>query len=323
MKSLARLTLLLLVPAALSCDRNGLQLTTWSAYRNPVLREEVKNPDILAEGPVWYLYSDGTPTDIIRVLSSTDLVEWGDLDPVFDEDTKPGFIPGGTVSAPSVLRIADRCLLYYGLAKSPAESGIGVASAASPTGPWTDHGALLTAEATGLTGLGHPFAFEADGAPWLAFSAGDGIWLVRLSATGLETASGSEAIRVVEGALTEPVFLQEAGAWHLLCTTGDESTGASSTASITDASAAALTGPYDNWKNLLVRSAKFAGPGSPSRPVTDGNGDSWLFYNAYDLSSVSTGRTLMLDRIHWDGDSAPWIRGNASSYYTDAPIITQ
>ena len=102
----------LLLPLALSCAPEELDLDPWNAYRNPLVLEDVSNPDVVRDGDVWYLFSDGTSAEVIQVKSSTDLVQWGELDPVFDEETQPSFIPGGTVSGPSVLRSGERILLY-------------------------------------------------------------------------------------------------------------------------------------------------------------------------------------------------------------------
>ena len=313
--------LLLLLPAALSCVPEELDLSLWNAYRNPLVAGDIRNPDVLEDDGTWYLYSDGTTAEVIQVRSSADLVQWGDLDPVFDEETKPSFISGGTVSGPSVIRFQDRVLLYYCLWKSATECGIGVASAPSPTGPWTDHGAVVTAASLGLTGLCDPFCLETDGALWLAFRSASGIHLLSLATTGLEPASGATPALVTDAALDTPVFFNRDGVWYFLASAGTRTAGASSTAVTTVGSAPALTGPYGEWKNLLTRSAKFAGPAAPARPVLDNEGNWWLLYNAYDLSNVSTGRTLMLDRLNWDGEDVPWVRGGIPSFYTNAPVV--
>ena len=320
MNHLSRLIPVLLLPALVSCAGEGLDLKTWNAYRNPLVLSDVRHPDVIRDGDTWYLYSDGqTEEGAIQLLSSVNLVDWGTLDPLFDEDTKPGFIPDGVMSGPSILKAGASFLLYYSLRRTDEECGIGVASAPTPTGPWTDHGAVLTASAPDLTVLSHPFAFEDEGTLWLSFGAAGGVYLLRLDATGLE--ADGEPLLIAEGPLGTPVLYREGGVWYLFSTIGDEAGGASSTAVITVGSSRSLSGPYGDWQNLIGRSAKFAGAGSPARPVLDSEGNCWLLYNAYDLSNLSSGRTLMLDRIHWDGEKVPWVRGNASSFYTDAPLV--
>ena len=319
MKRFFRISLLLL-PLALSCAPEELDLDPWNAYRNPLVLGDVSNPDVIREGDEWYLFSDGTAAEVIQVKSSPDLVQWGELDPVFDEVTKPSFIPGGTVSGPSVLRSGERFLLYYTLWKSAAQCGIGMASAPTPTGPWTDHGAVLTAKA-GMTGLRDPFCLEADGQLWLAFRADGGVYLTALSADG-QQAAGTPVL-VTDAALDTPVFFKEKETWYFLASAGTRTSGAASTSVITVSQASALTGPYSEWKALLSRSAKYAGPGSPARPVRDSEGSDWILYNAYDLSNVSAGRTLMLDRLYWEGTDVPWVRGGICAFYTNAPVITE
>jgi arabinan endo-1,5-alpha-L-arabinosidase len=319
MNRFSPLLLLLLLTLALACVQEGLDLDTWNAYRNPLVLEDVSNPDVLRDGDGWYLFSDGTAAEIIQVKSSADLVNWGELDPVFNPETKPSFISGGTVSSPSVLVSGDRVLLYYTLWKSASECGIGVASASSPAGPWTDHGAVVTAGSTGLTGLRDPFCFQADGGLTLALRADSGIYLVSLSSAGTEPVA--EPVQVTDAALDTPVFFKEKDTWYFLASAGTRTAGAASTSVITIGSASAPAGPYGEWKSLIARSAKFAGPGSPARPVTDSEGQWWLLYNAYDLSNVTSGRTLMLDRLWWDGEDVPWVRGGVCSFYTNAPVI--
>ena len=309
----------LLFPLALACAPEDLDLDAWTAYRNPLVLEDVSNPDVIKDGDGWYLYSDGTAAEVIQIRSSADLVQWGDLDPVFDEESKPSFIPGGAVSGPSVIRYGSQVLLYYTLWKSAALCGIGMASAPTPTGPWTDHGAVITAAGTGLTGLRDPYCLEADGGLWLAFRADGGVYLIPLSPDGGQ-ADGTPVL-VTDAALDTPVFFKEKETWYFLASAGTRTAGAASTSVITVSQASALTGPYGEWKALISRSAKYAGPGSPARPVRDSEGNDWILYNAYDLSNTSAGRTLMLDRLYWEGTDVPWVRGGICAFYTNAPVV--
>ena len=52
--------ILLLLPLALACAPEDLDLDAWTAYRNPLVLEDVSNPDVIKDGDGWYLYSDGT-----------------------------------------------------------------------------------------------------------------------------------------------------------------------------------------------------------------------------------------------------------------------
>ena len=70
---------------------------------------------------------------------------------------------------------------------------------------------------------------------------------------------------------------------------------------------------------VVASGIKFAGPGHGCI-VSLPDGSDWMVYNAYDLSDLSKGRTLMLDRIRWT-DGWPSIRGTVSSFCTDAPVL--
>ena len=75
----------------------------------------------------------------------------------------------------------------------------------------------------------------------------------------------------------------------------------------------------DGYEVLIKSSTKFAGPGHGSVfDITPGN--TWILYNAYDLSDVSKGRTLMLDRIEWL-EGWPSVRGSICSFCADAPAL--
>ena len=67
-------------------------------------------------------------------------------------------------------------------------------------------------------------------------------------------------------------------------------------------------------------SVKFAGPGNASL-ISLKDGSDWLIYNAYDLSAVSKGRTLMIDRIQWK-DGWASVRGGICSFSAEAPSIS-
>ena len=70
----------------------------------------------------------------------------------------------------------------------------------------------------------------------------------------------------------------------------------------------------------METSVKFAGPGNASLiSMTDGS--DWLIYNAYDLSAISKGRTLMIDRIVWK-DGWASVRGGIPSFSAEAPSIS-
>ena len=308
--------------AAAACGRNEVELQPWKAYRNPVVLDNVPGPDILREGDRWYLYAAGSLVDVLQVKSSADLVKWDTEDPAFTAETMPSFIPGGTMGAPSVVKASGRYLMYYSLWLNASQCGIGVAEAASPKGPWTDRGAVFTAASLGLQGLSDPCAVSDDGALYLAFCASAGLYLLRLDGDGLQPADGQSPLRIGDATLKAPAFMRKDGTWYLFATVGNQLAGASSNSTLSYCTAEALTGPYGTPSVLVGRAPKFAGPGSAACPVQDADGTDWLVYNAYYLSSVSAGRTVVMDRLDWSSGS-PVVRGGVTSFIADAPLVSQ
>jgi arabinan endo-1,5-alpha-L-arabinosidase len=75
----------------------------------------------------------------------------------------------------------------------------------------------------------------------------------------------------------------------------------------------------DGYEVLIKSSTKFTGPGHGCVFDTP-DGATWIIYNAFDLSDVSKGRTLMLDRVNWMEDW-PSVRGSIGSFSADAPAL--
>ena len=316
------LLILPLLLAAVSCQRNEVELQPWKAYRNPVVLDNLPGPDILREGDIWYLYAGGSLVDVLQVKSSSDLAKWESEDPAFTAETQPAFIPGGTMGAPSVAKVGSRYLMYYSLWFNAAQCGIGVAEASSPKGPWTDRGAVVTAASLALQGLSDPCFVSDGGTPYLAFCASAGLYLLRLDESGLQPAEGATPERIGDATLKAPAFMKKDGTWFLFVTVGNQLAGSSSNSTLSYCTSEALAGPYSAPSVLIGRAPKFAGPGSAACPIQDVNGADWLVYNAYYLSSVSAGRTVVMDRINWDS-GVPEVRGGVTSFIADAPLVSQ
>ncbi len=326
----------LLLPAAmLSCEQDGgIDPGVWNAYRNPVEPSDVQDPCVIEEGGVFYLFSSelssGSGADLVEefipTMTSSNLTYWTTGTSVFDDITKPKFIPGSKITCPDIARVGGKYLLYYTLSTNSA-SGIGVAEAQFASGPFTDRGAIITSTGLGIQGVASP-SFFTDGADnWLVFGDFKGIYLQKLSADGL-SAAGSP-VHIASDEFTAPAILFKDGKYHLFLSSGNTAGGASSTSRIRYGRADRAAGPYldrslkdllDNGGEVLMEtSVKFAGPGNASL-ISMADGSDWLIYNAYDLSAISKGRTLMIDRIEWK-DGWASVRGGIPSFSAEAPSI--
>ncbi|MBE6250412.1 MAG: hypothetical protein E7111_02030 [Bacteroidales bacterium] len=306
---------------------------TWYSYRNPVEQSDVQDPSVYEENGKFYLFSavnagdveEGTITSIIPIMESTDLTTWQRSTSVFDEISRPTFIKDVMPTSPEITLIGERYVLYYSLSKDYTNSGIGYATSDLISGPYTDRGKLIQSSSD-ISGVSSPSFIQDDDANYLVFGNFNGIYLVRLSADGLSTMGSPVQIASYE--FDAPCIFKHEDKYYLFATVGTTDGEASCTCTQVVGRADRIEGPYKNkggeamtsgYSELLIgSSAKFVGAGHGT--VFDVNdGTTWILYNAYDMSNVKKGRTLMLDRIMWVG-GWPSVRGQIGSFCADSPL---
>jgi arabinan endo-1,5-alpha-L-arabinosidase len=181
----------------------------------------VHDPSIIKSGEFYYCYSTdaGYGIDVrpgIQIRKSKDLVDWKFVGWVFSGLPKIGsdFIKnnGGTpfnsLWAPNVLKVGSEYRLYYSLSSAkPRLSVIGLATAASPEGPWTEKGLAVTSrdDASIQTNAIDPSVIIDDaGQHWMFYgSAWDGIYKHKLDpATGLAATPNAKGTRIAQRGFT-------------------------------------------------------------------------------------------------------------------------
>lgn len=300
---------------------------TWNSYRNPVWQTDVQDPSVLLDDGHFYLFSSETGDVLLPMATSDNLTGWNATGSALDDANRPAFIDGASLLSPEIAAVGGKYVLYYSLYKSDTATGIGAAVADVPTGPFKDKGALLTATGSGIPGVRDPAFFSDEGTNYLVFGHSKGIYLQRLSADGLSVEG--LPVKIASEAFDAPILLKREGKYFLLASMGTATAGASSTCVTVVARADRPDGPYfdksgndmlfSGCETLVGTGTKFAGPGHGT-VVSLPDGSDWMVYNAYDLSDVARGRTLMLDRIVWSG-GWPSVRGAVSSFCTDAPAL--
>jgi arabinan endo-1,5-alpha-L-arabinosidase len=228
---------------------------------------------------------------------------------------------------PSVAKVGDKYLLYYSMFKSAENSGIGVAVADLVTGPYVDQGKLLLASEYGITGVVSPSFFTDGTSNYLVFGNFGGIYIVELSEDG--TGVATAPVKVASELFDAPCIMVKDGSYYMFASVGSTAGGADSSCQQVVGRADSVYGPYfdksskamtdDGYEVLVKSSTKFAGPGHGT-VFNAADGNTWIIYNAYDLSDVSKGRTLMLDRVNWN-DGWPSVRGSIGSFSADAPAL--
>ena len=119
------------------CSMNAQQ-----TFQNPVIRGDVPDPTIIKVGSLYY--AAGTSSEwapFYPLFKSADLVNWKQIGHIFDEQpqwTKSSFW------APELFYHNNMVYAYYTARRKPdGTSYIGVATAHSPEGPYTDHGIVV------------------------------------------------------------------------------------------------------------------------------------------------------------------------------------
>lgn len=181
----------------------------------------VHDPSISKFGDYYYSYSTDVGFGItvrsgIQIRKSKDLVEWTFVGWVFNGLPAMGsaFITGqsgtpfNSLWAPYIMKVGTEYRLYYSLSSAVSRlSVIGLATATSPEGPWTEKGLVVTSknEMTLQTNAIDPTVVVTPGGDhWMYYgSAYDGIYALKLNATtGLAATNGDKGVRIAQRGFT-------------------------------------------------------------------------------------------------------------------------
>ena len=185
----------------------------------------VHDPSIKKFGDYYYCYNTdvaygaSVPTGI-QVRKSKDLVEWTFVGWVFNSApamgaqfiTSSGGTPFNALWAPYILKVNNEYRLYYSLSSSTARlSVIGMATAASPEGPWTEKGLVVTSKndnATQTNAIDPTVVVTPSGDQYFYYgSAWDGIYMLKLDPlTGLSATSGDKGVRIANRGFTNGIY---------------------------------------------------------------------------------------------------------------------
>ncbi|GAB3635929.1 arabinan endo-1,5-alpha-L-arabinosidase [Hymenobacter arcticus] len=165
---------------------------------------------------VGYGISDAVLTPGLQVRRSKDLVQWEFVGwalkglPAMGVAyiTQRGATPNKLLWAPYVLKVGSEYRLYYSLASNAFKvSAIGLATSASPTGPWTEKGLVVTTDNSSAditNGIDPTVIIDQQGQHHMYYgSAFDGIHMVKLdAATGLNATPGDRGPRIAQRGFT-------------------------------------------------------------------------------------------------------------------------
>lgn len=317
-----------------------------TTYTNPVFEPIFADPSVIRdEDGTFYAYGtqdygqwgEVYETKYGPILKSTNLVDWEFAGSVFTLANRPTWgTPNAGIWAPDVVKIKDKYLYYYSLSKwGDPNPGIGVATASSPLGPWTDHGKLFDSQSIGVNNSIDPTVFQDDeGHVFMIWGSFRGLYGIELTDDGLALKGGKETIVHIGGLDTSTPWngatyegsyiLKKDGFYYLFVSSGTCCNGFDSTYNVRVARSTNPLGPYydDQGRSMLgtsrgyqvlTGSSFFVGPGH-NAIVMDDAGDYWIIYHAYDTSEpeklgYTNRRSLMLDKLVWTSDGWPSVSG--------------
>ena len=330
------ITIFSLQSSLIACAGNGLgngDQNENKVYHNPVVAQSLPDPTIIKAPDGWfYLYA----TEDIRnipIHKSKDLVNWEFVGTAFTNETRPGFEPKGGLWAPAISFIKGKYVMYYSMSVWGGEwtCGIGVATADSPEGPFTDQGKLFRSNEIQVQNSIDPFCMEENGKRYLFWGSFRGIYAIELTEDGLALKPDAEK-RQIAGTAYEGVYIFKKDGWYyLFASIGSCCEGIKSTYTTVAGRSGNLFGPYvnktgqsmmENKHEILIHgNERFAGTGHNSDIVEDDAGNTWMFYHAVDKNNPK-GRMLMLDEIQWK-DGWPFVEDSSPSPEWKVPVFSK
>jgi beta-xylosidase len=291
--------------------------TVTQTYQNPVFARDFPDPFVLKVGNVYYAYGTTTAWEPLNhefpILRSTDLVHWRYVADVFTSAPSWGF--GDWWAPDMVVRGGTYFLYYVGNSVEYNEHCIGVATAHTPTGPFTDHGSLACGDASGQGYIDPDPFIDSNGKAYLYISVDNpyhSISVLPLAPDLLHVAGPRKqlftlsqhweygaAFSTVEG----PFMVKRNGRYYLFYSGNDWQ----HDYAMGYATATLPLGPFTKYAHdpVLHGTAKVTGPGGGSLFQGPGGGW-WLAYHAWTGGpGYSSGgvRNLRIDRVSWRGNS--------------------
>ena len=299
----------------------------------------------------WYAYATsdplvaGGPFGLMHMARTKDFSSWEYLGTVFSDATKPAWAaPGSFFWAPDIRYFGGRYVMYFTvtdtLANPGSDNAIGVATAPTPSGPWTSTDAPVVAPKPdgngGYFGTIDPALLTAaDGKRYL-YSGGfyGGISVTELSPDGLHSVGTPTQVTV--GDRYEGSYAVYRDGWYYLmgstsnCCAGP-TTGytvfagrsRSPRGPFLDATGASMNESRVGGTTVITQNGnKWIGPGHHAF-ITDAAGQDHIVYHAIDRGTPwltdpfgINRRPMLIDDIDWiDG----WPRARAGAGPSDTP----
>ncbi len=365
------LTLLLAACSTITPDA-GLEPLATNTYRNPLelqtpegMRvESCADPAVMhgqTQGDnTWYLYCTTDPLSgsdrdadgnlifrLIPTFESQDLVNWTYVGDAFSE--RPAWVADGAgLWAPDITYFNGQYYLYYTAPDTDLPGGgsaIGVATAPTPTGPWTDSGGPVVEPHAAPCCPGSkrwvfdPEVIEADGTRYIYYgSYFGGISVRELSDDGLRSLPATQTQITIANRYEGANIVERDGYYYLFVSAADCCRGPLTGYSVFVGRSESPTGPFVDRDGISLLNGRvggtpvismngnrWVGPGH-NDVITDSSGQQWFVYHAIDRFDPYfegevgfTKRPVLLDPLDWT-DGWPTVRAGLWASDTPQPV---
>ena len=352
----------LLVFSMLLASGIGLAQESTGTYTNPVSKnfaDTFADPAVIkAKDGYWYAFGTSDPLHegegehhTIPISRSKDLVNWKYVGDVFGSPSEVELAAENAgIWAPDIRYIDGTYYLYYGVTETTVtpetgDSAIGVATAPTPTGPWTDSEDPVVGPRRGESGNPNDFLWtfdsteftDNDGTRYLYYgSYYGGIWVTKLSDDGTQ-AVGDSTMVAIDNRYEGPYVIRHGRFYYLFASSANCCAGPTTGYSVYVGRSTSPRGPFlDREGQSMTESRvggsivitpngnKWVGTGH-NAVVTDLSGQDWFVYHAIDRADPYLDepfgineRPMLLDRLDWI-KGWPTVRGGRWASETPRP----
>lgn len=270
---------------------------------SPVLPGYNADPNIVAFGDTYYIYptTDGYESwsgTTFSVWSSKDLVDWTDEGVILDLGADVSWADSGAW-APTIAERDGRYYFYF-----CADATVGVAVGDSPTGPFTDSGAVLISANPDGTGQPiDPATFRDSDGQWYLYWGNGSAWVVPLNDDMVSF--DSSKVQQITGLtdFREGLFMVERGGIYHLTYSIDDTR--SEDYRVGYATGSGPYGPFTYQGVILEKDTSLGilGTGHNSVIQVPGTDDWYLVYHRFAIpDGDGTHREVTIDRLTFSSD---------------------